>query len=244
MSDDSSAAKVFGPEGSKRRRLENPIEEQELQKKDKAAQEEREELQKKNKVAQEERELQKQRELQKIAKAVKEEWELQKKQVDDLKELEKAVSELSASSPQMVQNCVVYKYINQSLRLNAILVMCDNKIYYASGKNYSGWHGEVVAEPGPQNLPMMTLRFDCQGRADRLKPTCVCQVASEDGQQKFEGWDYAARPIILRKLGELVWLPQDNVWQALSVTTTSSTETLALGTETVSTVSADTDVIG
>ena len=123
-------------------------------------------------------------------------------------------------------------------------MLCDNKINYASGIGSSGWHGEVTVGLDSQSRLMTTLRFDCQGRADRLKPTCVVQVALEGGQQKFEGWDYAGRPIILRKLGELVWLPQDNVWQALSVTTTSSTETLALGTETVSTVSADTDVIG
>ena len=66
-----------------------------------------------------------------------------------MKELKKAVSKLSASFSKMVQNCVVYKYINQSLHLDAILVMCGNKINYASGKSYSGWHGEVTARLDP-----------------------------------------------------------------------------------------------
>ena len=112
----------------------------------------------------------------------------------------------------MATFCTVYDYRNQTLNHPAQLWEHNGLISYVSFGPATAWHGEFNRDV----LGMLHLRFDYQGRDNRLKSTRLLRVGTNP--DKYEGWDYRGRFITMTRMGRYSLVadpakPTRRIWQ-------------------------------
>ena len=100
-----------------------------------------------------------------------------------------------------------YKYENKTTGMQAMCYTCNDQVSYLYRGFYSAYHGAVF-EDGPEKQ-QIALKFDCLGRANRLKTTVVLKR-----KEKFwQGCDYAGRAVSLTELAKDIYCEECKVWR-------------------------------
>ena len=77
---------------------------------------------------------------------------------------------------------------------------------------YTEYHGYFFEN---HDEALVSIRFDCDGRTDHIKSTVLLKRA--DGI--YSGWDYAARWVVLTKIGQSRYCSACRVWRIESAAT-------------------------
>ena len=114
----------------------------------------------------------------------------------------------------MATFCTVYDYNNHSMNHPAQLWEHNGLISYVSFGPATAWHGEFNRDV----LGMLHLRFDCEGRDDRLKTARLLLVGTNPAT--YEGYDCMGRFITMTRIGRYSLTedpanPTRRIWRAL-----------------------------
>ena len=89
----------------------------------------------------------------------------------------------------------VYKYENLTNRKTGVMYECHGQVSYQCRDVYTEYHGYFFEN---HDEALVSIRFDCYGRPDNIKATVL--LKKKDGI--YSGWDYAARWVVLTKIGQ------------------------------------------
>ena len=88
-----------------------------------------------------------------------------------------------------------YKCENLTNRKTGVMYECHGQVSYQYRDVYTEYHGYFFEN---HDEALVSIRFDCYGRTDHIKSTVLLKRA--DGI--YSGWDYAARWVVLTKIGQ------------------------------------------
>jgi len=105
-----------------------------------------------------------------------------------------------------------YKYENLTNRKTGVMYECHGQVSYQYRDVYTEYHGYFFEN---HDEALVSIRFDCYGRTDNIKSTVLLKRA--DGI--YSGWDYAARWVVLTKIGQSRYCSNCRVWRIESPAT-------------------------
>ena len=105
-----------------------------------------------------------------------------------------------------------YRYENTTNHKTGVLYECRGQVGYQYRDTITAYHGNFFENHDEATIGVV---FDCDGGRHNLKSTVL--LKRPDGS--YSGWDYAARWVVLTKIGQSRYCSNCRVWRIESPAT-------------------------